>query len=95
MPDAYIYDAVRTPRGRGKPDGALYEVTTLRLAETALRALKERNGLDTRLVDDVVLGVVDPVAEAGGDMARVASIVADYGNHVAGVQINRFCAWVV
>src|SRR5690242_13437361 len=92
MPDAYIYDAVRTPRGRGKPDGALYEVTALRLAETALRALKDRNGLEPGLVDDVVLGCVDPVGEAGGDIARVAAICADYGNGVPGVQISRFCA---
>jgi acetyl-CoA C-acetyltransferase len=92
MPDAYIYDAVRTPRGRGKPDGSLHEVTSLRLAETALRALKERNDLDTSLVDDVILGCVDPVGEAGGDIARAAALVADYGNHVPGVQINRFCA---
>ena len=92
MPDAYIYDAVRTPRGRGKPDGALYEVTALELAETALRALKERNDLDTTLVDDVVLGCVDPVGEAGGDIARMAAITADYGTRVPGVQINRFCA---
>ncbi|MGX7708240.1 acetyl-CoA C-acetyltransferase [Methylobacterium sp. Gmos1] len=92
MPDAYIYDHVRTPRGRGKPDGSLHEVTALRLAETALRALKDRNALDTALVDDVVLGCVDPVGEAGGDIARAAALVADYGNHVPGVQINRFCA---
>ena len=92
MPDAYIYDAVRTPRGRGKPDGSLHEVTSLRLAETALRTLKERNELDTGLVDDVILGCVDPVGEAGGDIARAAALVADYGHHVPGVQINRFCA---
>ncbi|MBB2960701.1 acetyl-CoA C-acetyltransferase [Methylobacterium sp. R2-1] len=92
MPEAYIYDHVRTPRGRGKPDGSLHEVTALRLAETALRALKDRNGLDTRQVDDVVLGCVDPVGEAGGDIARAAALVADYGTHVPGVQINRFCA---
>ena len=92
MPEAYIYDHVRTPRGRGKPDGSLHEVTALRLAETALRALKDRNGLDTRQVDDVVLGCVDPVGEAGGDIARAAALVADYGAHVPGVQINRFCA---
>jgi acetyl-CoA C-acetyltransferase len=92
MPDAFIYDAVRTPRGRGKQDGSLHEVTSLRLAETALRALKERNNLDTSLVDDVILGCVDPVGEAGGDIARAAALVADYGNHVPGVQINRFCA---
>ncbi|TFZ59605.1 acetyl-CoA C-acetyltransferase [Methylorubrum sp. Q1] len=92
MPEAYIFDHVRTPRGRGKPDGSLHEVTALRLAETALRALKDRNGLDTRQVDDVVLGCVDPVGEAGGDIARAAALVADYGTHVPGVQINRFCA---
>src|SRR5205085_2852782 len=92
MPEAYIYDHVRTPRGRGKPDGALHEVTALRLAETALRAIRERNGLDTKMVDDVVLGCVDPVGEAGGDIARAAALVADYGDHVPGVQINRFCA---
>ncbi|KQP69830.1 acetyl-CoA C-acetyltransferase [Methylobacterium sp. Leaf112] len=92
MPEAYIYDHVRTPRGRGKPDGALHEVTALRLAEITLRALKDRNGLDTRRVDDVILGCVDPVGEAGGDIARAAALVADYGTHVPGVQINRFCA---
>src|ERR687890_1299492 len=92
MTDAFIYDAVRTPRGRGKADGSLHEVTSLRLAETALRALKERNDLDTNLVDDVILGCVDPVGEAGGDIARAAALVADYGDHVPGVQINRFCA---
>ncbi|TXM69944.1 acetyl-CoA C-acetyltransferase [Methylobacterium sp. WL120] len=92
MTEAFIYDHVRTPRGRGKPDGSLHEVTALRLAETALRALKDRNGLDTSRVDDVVLGCVDPVGEAGGDIARAAALVADYGTHVPGVQINRFCA---
>ncbi|MFL5325462.1 MAG: acetyl-CoA C-acetyltransferase [Microvirga sp.] len=92
MPDAFIYDHVRTPRGRGKQDGALHEVTALRLAETALRAIRERNSLDTRQVDDVVFGCVDPVGEAGGDIARAAALVADYGDHVPGVQINRFCA---
>ncbi|MFD1332262.1 acetyl-CoA C-acetyltransferase [Methylopila musalis] len=92
MPDAYIFDAVRTPRGRGKPDGALHEVSSLGLAVTALKALKERNGLDTVAVDDVVLGCVDPVGEAGGDIARAAALAADYGIDVPGVQINRFCA---
>ncbi|MFL5231879.1 MAG: acetyl-CoA C-acetyltransferase [Microvirga sp.] len=92
MPNAFIYDHVRTPRGRGKQDGALHEVTALRLAETALRAIRERNSLDTRQVDDVVFGCVDPVGEAGGDIARAAALVADYGDHVPGVQINRFCA---
>jgi acetyl-CoA C-acetyltransferase len=92
MSDAFIYDHVRTPRGRGKQDGALHEVTALNLATQALAALKARNKLDPALVDDVVLGCVDPVGEAGGDIARVAAICADYGNSVPGVQINRFCA---
>src|SRR6202045_1425588 len=92
MPDAFIYDHVRTPRGRGKADGALHEVTALNLAAQALGAIKNRNDLDPALVDDVVLGVVDPVGEAGGDIARAAALVAGYGDSVAGVQINRFCA---
>jgi acetyl-CoA C-acetyltransferase len=92
MTDAFIYDHVRTPRGRGKADGALHEVTALNLATQALAALKDRNSLDPALVDDVVMGCVDPVGEAGGDIARVAAICAGYGNGVPGVQINRFCA---
>jgi acetyl-CoA C-acetyltransferase len=92
LPEAFIYDAIRTPRGRGKPDGALHEVSTLGLATTVLRAIKDRAGLDPELVDDVVLGCVDPVGEAGGDIARAATLAADYGDHVPGVQINRFCA---
>jgi acetyl-CoA C-acetyltransferase len=92
MADAFIYDAVRTPRGRGRADGSLHEVTALRLAETALRALKDRNGLDRAAVDDVVLGCVDPVGEAGGDIARAAALTAGYGDQAPGVQINRFCA---
>jgi acetyl-CoA C-acetyltransferase len=92
MADAFIYDHVRTPRGRGKPDGALHEVTALSLAAQTLRAIRDRNELDTNLVDDVVLGCVDPIGEAGGDIARSAALVAGYGNEVPGVQINRFCA---
>src|SRR5215510_6452063 len=92
MPDAFIYDHVRTPRGRGKADGALHEVTALNLATQALAAVKERNKLDPALVDDVVLGCVDPIGEAGGDIARVAALTAGYGDGVPGVQINRFCA---
>ncbi len=92
MPDAFIYDHVRTPRGRGKADGALHEVTALNLATQALAAIKTRNKLDPELIDDVVLGCVDPVGEAGGDIARMAAITAGYGNGVPGVQINRFCA---
>src|SRR5919112_4808156 len=92
MADAYVYDAVRTPRGRGKADGSLHEVTALNLASQALAAVKDRNKLDPALVDDVVLGCVDPVGEAGGDIARVSAIMAGYGDEVPGVQINRFCA---
>jgi acetyl-CoA C-acetyltransferase len=93
MTDVFVYDHVRTPRGRGKSDGSLHEVTAVELAATALRAIKARNGLDTaRLVDDVVMGCVDPVGEAGGDIARIAALKAGYGNEVPGVQINRFCA---
>jgi acetyl-CoA C-acetyltransferase len=83
---------VRTPRGRGKADGSLHEVTALELATQALTALKARNKLDPALIDDVILGCVDPVGEAGGDIARAAAINAGYGNGVPGVQINRFCA---
>ncbi|WP_295997248.1 acetyl-CoA C-acetyltransferase [Rugamonas sp.] len=90
--EAYIYDAVRTPRGKGKKDGALHGVTPLRLAETALRALAARNALDTALIDDVVLGCVEPVGEQGACIGRIAALAADYHESVAGVQINRFCA---
>jgi len=92
MADAFIYDAIRTPRGRGKADGALHEVTALNLAAQALSAIKERNKLDPTLLDDVVLGCVDPVGEAGGDIARASALVAGFGDGVPGVQINRFCA---
>jgi len=92
MADAFIYDHVRTPRGRGKPDGSLHEVSTLGLATSALKSLRERNNLDTKLVDDVVFGCVDPVGEAGSDVTRAAALAADYGDHVPGVQISRFCA---
>jgi acetyl-CoA C-acetyltransferase len=92
MPDAFIYDHVRTPRGRGKADGALHEVTALNLAAQALGAVKDRNKLDPKMIDDVVLGCVDPVGEAGGDIARAAALVAGFGDGVPGVQINRFCA---
>jgi len=92
MTDAYIYDAVRTPRGRGKADGSLHEVSTLGLAVTALKAIKTRNGLAGPEVDDVILGCVDPVGEAGGDIARAGALAAGYGDQVPGVQINRFCA---
>ncbi|HKY86792.1 MAG TPA: acetyl-CoA C-acetyltransferase [Pseudorhodoplanes sp.] len=92
MTEAFIYDHVRTPRGRGKADGSLHEVTTLNLATQVLKGIKERNKLDTVQVDDVVMGLVDPVGEAGGDIPRMAAICAGYGESVPGIQINRFCA---
>jgi acetyl-CoA C-acetyltransferase len=92
MADCYIYDHVRTPRGRGKPDGALHSVTALELATQVLTALRQRNDLDTGQLDDVVMGCVDPVGEAGGDIARAAVLNAGYDQSVAGIQINRFCA---
>src|SRR5436305_15154170 len=90
MPEAYIYDHVRTPRGRGKPDGALHEVTALALATAPLKALKERNNIQPGTIDDVVLGCVDPVGEAGGDIARMAALSAGYGDDVPSIEINRF-----
>ena len=92
MAEAFIYDAVRTPRGRGKPDGSLHEVPAVDLAVTTLDAIRSRNDLDPMLVEDVVLGCVDPVGEAGGDIARAAALKAGFGKEVPGVQINRFCA---
>jgi acetyl-CoA C-acetyltransferase len=92
MSDVFIYDAVRTPRGKGKADGSLHEVTPLALGATVLKAIRDRNGLDTSLVEDVVFGCVDPVGEAGGDIARAAVFAAGYDIRVPGVQINRFCA---
>jgi acetyl-CoA C-acetyltransferase len=92
MPEAFIYDHVRSPRGRGKADGSLHEVTALNLAAKTLAAVKDRNKLDPALVEDVVLGCVDPVGEAGGDIARASALVAGFGDSVPGVQINRFCA---
>ena len=92
MPDAFIYDTVRTPRGRGKADGSLHEVTALNLAAQALGAIKDRNKLDPAQIDDVVMGCVDPVGEAGGDIARAAALVVGLGDSVPGIQINRFCA---
>ncbi len=92
MAECYIYDHVRTPRGKGKSDGALHEVTALELSTQVLKALRDRNNLDTSKVDDVVLGCVDPVGEAGSNIARIAVMNADYAETTAGVQINRFCA---
>jgi acetyl-CoA C-acetyltransferase len=92
MSEAYVYDHVRSPRGRGKADGSLHEVTALNLAAQTLSAIRERNNLDSGAVDDVVLGCVDPVGEAGGDIARVAALTAGFDQTVPGIQINRFCA---
>ncbi|MDB5967728.1 MAG: acetyl-CoA acetyltransferase [Hydrocarboniphaga sp.] len=90
--EAYIYDAVRTPRGRGRSDGGLHEITPIQLAAQMLGALRDRNNLDTALVEDVILGCVSPVGEQGANVARVAAICAGYAESVAGQQINRFCA---
>ncbi|MGB3723805.1 MAG: acetyl-CoA C-acetyltransferase [Pacificimonas sp.] len=92
MTTAYIYDAVRTPRGKGKPNGALHEITPVQLAAQVLEALRDRTNIDTSDVDDVVLGCVSPVGEQGGDIARTAVMTADYAQTTAGVQVNRFCA---
>jgi len=92
MAEAFIYDHVRTPRGRGKKDGALHEVSTVKLAAQTLEAIRDRNDLDAGLVDDVILGCVDPVGEAGGDIARSAVFTAGYPQSVPGIHVNRYCA---
>ncbi|WP_375195373.1 acetyl-CoA C-acetyltransferase [Sphingobium sp.] len=92
MREAYIFDAVRTPRGRGNARGALHEIPAMALACQTLEALRDRNGLDTALVDDIVLGCVSPCGEQGSDIARVAAITAGYAQTAAGVQVQRFCA---
>ena len=92
MADAYIYDHVRTPRGRGRPDGALHEIPAVQLTTQVLEALRDRSGLDTALLDDVVIGCAQPVAEQGGVLARAAVLNAGYAQTVAGQQIHRFCA---
>jgi acetyl-CoA C-acetyltransferase len=90
--DAYIYDHVRTPRGKGRADGSLHEITPIQLAAQSLAAIRERNSLNTGLVDDVILGCVAPIGEQGANLGRVAAIAADYAQDVPGQQINRFCA---
>jgi acetyl-CoA C-acetyltransferase len=92
MTDAFIFDHVRTPRGKGKADGSLHEVTAVELGTVPLRAIRDRNGLDTKLIEDVIYGCVDPVGEAGADIARACVLKSGYGHEVPGVQINRFCA---
>ncbi len=91
MNTACIYDHVRTPRGRGKPDGALHEATSIHLAQTVLASLRDRNQLDTRRVDDIIFGIVGPVGEQGQCLPRLAALAAGYSEQTAGVQINRFC----
>ena len=91
MTEALIFDAVRTPRGRGKTGGALRTVSPVELGATALRALRDRNHLDTSLVDDVVFGCVEPVKDQAADIARSSVLAAGYAQTVSGVQINRFC----
>jgi len=92
MTDAYIFDHLRTPRGRGKSDGSLHPITPIQLAAQSLAALRDRSELDTALIDDVVLGCVAPIGEQGSDIARVAALVAGYDQSVPGKQLNRFCA---
>ncbi len=92
MTEAYIYDAVRTPRGRGRANGSLHEVRPIELATQVLKAIRDRNELDTAYLDDVILGCVMPVGEQGSDIARIASLNADYSESVPGKQLNRFCA---
>jgi acetyl-CoA C-acetyltransferase len=92
MAEAYIYDAVRTPRGRGKSDGSLHEVQPVQLLTKVLQAIRDRNQLDTRFVDDVIMGCVTPIGEQGADIARTAVLEAGYAASVAGVQLNRFCS---
>lgn len=92
MTEAYIYDAIRTPRGRGKEDGALHNVKPVDLLATLFRALQKRNHLDTAQIDDVVLGCVTPIGEQGGNIARTAALYAGWDLDTPGMQINRFCA---
>ncbi|WFR95747.1 acetyl-CoA C-acetyltransferase [Rhizobium tumorigenes] len=92
MTEVFIYDHVRTPRGRGKKDGALHEVPSVRLAARTLEAIRDRNGLDTATVDDIIMGCVDPVMEAGAVIPKAAAFEAGYSTRAPGMQISRFCA---
>jgi acetyl-CoA C-acetyltransferase len=92
MTDAYILDHVRSARGKGRPDGALHEITPISLASQVLAALRDRSGFDTGLLDDVILGCVTPIGEQGANIARVAALQAGYAETAPGKQINRFCA---
>jgi acetyl-CoA C-acetyltransferase len=92
MTDAYIYDAIRTPRGKGRKDGALHEVTAARLSAFTLNTLKDRNDLDGHAVEDVIWGNVTQVGEQGGCLARTAVLASDLDERIPGLAINRFCA---
>ena len=92
MTDVYIYDHVRTPRGRGKKDGSLHEVPSVRLAAKVLEALRDRNGMDTAKLDDIIMGCVDPVMDAGAVIPKAAAFEAGYSTKAPGMQISRFCA---
>src|SRR5512134_2075475 len=92
MTDCMIFDHVRTPRGKGRPDGALHETTPVELATQVLQAVRERSRLDTAKLDDVILGCVAPVGEQGANIARTAVLNAGFENSMPGQQVNRFCA---
>ncbi len=92
MTDAYIYDAVRTPRGKGKSDGSLHEITPVSLATQVLEAVRDRNEIDTAEIDDVAMGCVSPVGEQGAVITRTAILNAGYDESTAGIHVNRFCA---
>lgn len=92
MTDAFIFDHVRSPRGRGRPNGSLHGITPINLASQVLSSLRDRSSLDTAILDDVVLGCVMPVGEQGSDIARVAALNAGFAQTVPGKQLNRFCA---
>ena len=92
MTEAYVYDAVRTPRGKGKSDGSLHEITPVQLVTQVLEAVRDRNNLDTNHVDDVAMGVVSPVGEQGAVITRTAVLNAGFAETTAGIQVNRFCA---
>ena len=92
MTEAYVYDAIRTPRGKGKKDGSLYEVKPVNLLAGLLTELQRRNGFDTAAVDDVVMGIVSPVGDQGSVLPKVAALKAGWDVRCAGLQINRFCA---
>jgi acetyl-CoA C-acetyltransferase len=92
MTEAFIYDAIRTPRGKGKKDGSLHEVKPVNLLAGVLTELQRRNGFDTAQVDDVVMGVVSPIGEQGSVIAKVAALKAGWDFRASGVQVNRFCA---